>query len=383
MIWWCRCRDFPKLALGGVNGGLPRNNLNQNMEQKAITYIEISILLMKLNFRKRLTYKLQNLLEKHLEKRYQNEPYEKSTGSSNQDELFAFGIQCQQEYLSHSFTFDHKDSYYTKYEVSTPTELEGIKSFEEKKLPIMPTKRRDFIKSFNKNSSSDLRNRILQFQVFNGEEEIEVSRGETSSSSSNKRKSKGRSVAGLEPLERKKIGSKCGMIFTKQSCGHDEVEEYGASEAGKDYDRDQATKRLEESFVKLRKCLKDMLDNILFRNDDYKKLQTVGFIHSGLQSYVVRADRPTRYITRTQKYKTYHVSNNISNFGSTILPVIYIAWVIKDIAKNTYNIIQESDEDDNNSNSSEWLTQYWDESEEEDMPQTSSSQEKVVKKNKT
>ncbi|KAI8096037.1 hypothetical protein BDF21DRAFT_448153 [Thamnidium elegans] len=225
--------------------------------------------------------------------------------------------------------------------------------------------------------------KILITRMFNGEEEIEVSRGETSSSSSNKRKSKGRSVAGLEPLKRKKIGSKCGMIFTKQSCGHDEVEEYGASEAGKDYDRDQATKRLEESFVKLRKCLKDMLDNILFRNDDYKKLQTVGFIHSGLQSYVVRADRPTRYITRTQKYKTYHVSNNISNFGSTILPVIYIAWVIKDIAKNTYNIIQESDEDDNNRNSSEWLTQYWDESEEEDMPQTSSSQEKVVKKNKT
>lgn len=32
------------------------------------------------------------------------------------------------------------------------------------------------------------------------------------------------------------------MIFVKKSCSHDKVEEYGASEAGKTYDGDQATK---------------------------------------------------------------------------------------------------------------------------------------------
>lgn len=52
------------------------------------------------------------------------------------------------------------------------------------------------------------------------------------------------------------------MIFAKKSCSHGEVEDYGTSEAGETYDGDQATKRLEKDFVKLTKCLKDMLDNI-------------------------------------------------------------------------------------------------------------------------
>lgn len=69
------------------------------------------------------------------------------------------------------------------------------------------------------------------------------------------------------------------MIFAKKSCSHDEVEEYGASEAGKAYDGDQATKRLEEGYVKLPKCLKDMLDNILPKCDDNENYRpSVSFI---------------------------------------------------------------------------------------------------------
>lgn len=175
------------------------------------------------------------------------------------------------------------------------------------------------------------------------------------------------------------------MTFAKKSCSHGKVEDYGASEAGETYDGDQATKRLEEGFVKLPKYLKDMLDNILSIADDRNKLQTVGFIHSGLQSYVVRADHPTKYITRIQKSRTYHLSNDRSKFGTTVLPAISIAWIIKDIVKNTYNIIQENIIHNNNSNiqDSEWLTQYWEESEEENAPETSSSQERVLKKSKS
>ncbi|RCH87751.1 hypothetical protein CU097_009214 [Rhizopus azygosporus] len=128
--------------------------------------------------------------------------------------------------------------------------------------------------------------------VFNGEDKITFLRGEASSSSSSKRKNKDRSIA-----------------------------------AG---------------LVKLPKCLKDMLDSILPIGDDNKKLQTVGFIHSGLQSYVVRENRPTKYITRIQKSRNYHLSSDISQFGTTVLPAIYIAWIIKDIVRNTYNTIQES-----------------------------------------
>ncbi|ORE12151.1 hypothetical protein BCV72DRAFT_191315, partial [Rhizopus microsporus var. microsporus] len=134
----------------------------------------------------------------------------------------------------------------------------------------------------------------------------------------------------------------CDMVFAKKSCSHNEVEEYGASKAGKAYDGDQATKRLEEGFVKLSKCLKDMLDNILLKCDDNKKLQTICFIHSGLQSSVIRADRSTKYITRIQKSRNYHLSSDISQFGTTVLFAVYIAWVIKDIGRNTYTIIQES-----------------------------------------
>ncbi|KAI9247285.1 hypothetical protein EDC94DRAFT_637564 [Helicostylum pulchrum] len=290
-----------------------------------------------------------------------------------ENELFAFGMQCHHDHPSHSFVLDTRDSNYKTYEVFSPAELDEIKAFEEKKLPIMPTELRDFINSFNKNSIQELRSQIFQSQEFDQEyshkdshdynwvrftvyallREYEsgslkeehseawymahiwhfidtVLNGETSSSNSSKRKNKYRSITAVEPRERKKTGKKCDMIFAKKSCSHDEVEEYGASEAGKAYDGEQATKRLEEGFVKLPKCLKNMLDNIFPKCDDNKKLQLIGFIHSGLQSYAIRADRPT---------------NNIQG--------------------------------------SEWLTQYWEESEKEDGPETSSSQEKILKKSKS
>jgi hypothetical protein len=109
--------------------------------------------------------------------------------------------------------------------------------------------------------------------VFNDEMEIAVLRGETSSSSSSKRKNKDRSIAALDHLERKKIGYKCNTIFARESCGHDETIEYGASEAGKLYDGNEAPKRLEEGFVKLPKCLKD----IIVKVNNPEEMQTVGY----------------------------------------------------------------------------------------------------------
>jgi hypothetical protein len=63
------------------------------------------------------------------------------------------------------------------------------------------------------------------------------------------------------------------MIFAKESCGHDEGIEYGASEAGKCYDGDATTKRLEEGSIKLPKCLKDMLDCLVSKVNDITQLQ--------------------------------------------------------------------------------------------------------------
>jgi hypothetical protein len=85
-------------------------------------------------------------------------------------------------------------------------------------------------------------------------------RGECSSTSSSKRKNKDRCIGSIDSWAAKKIGYKCDTIFCKTTFGHDDTVEYGASEAGKDFDGEEATKRLKVGFIKLPKCLKGMLD---------------------------------------------------------------------------------------------------------------------------
>lgn len=92
-----------------------------------------------------------------------------STGKCIEDELFAFGMQCHHDHPSHSFIIDTRDSNHKTYEVFSSAELDEIKAFEEKKLPIMPTELRDYINSFNKNSIQDLRSQIFQSQEFDQE----------------------------------------------------------------------------------------------------------------------------------------------------------------------------------------------------------------------
>ncbi|KAI7881196.1 uncharacterized protein EV154DRAFT_523504, partial [Mucor mucedo] len=53
-------------------------------------------------------------------------------------------------------------------------------------------------------------------------------------------------------------GYRCDMIFCENRVGHDQIIEYGAAEAGKSYDGEEGTKRLEEGSKKLPRCLKDI-----------------------------------------------------------------------------------------------------------------------------
>ncbi len=78
-------------------------------------------------------------------------------------------MQCHHDHPSHSFITDTRDRNYKTYEVFSPAELDEIKAFEEKKLPIMPTELRDYINSFNKNSIQELRRQIVQSQEFDQE----------------------------------------------------------------------------------------------------------------------------------------------------------------------------------------------------------------------
>ncbi|EIE77768.1 hypothetical protein RO3G_02472 [Rhizopus delemar RA 99-880] len=202
---------------------------------------------------------------------------------------------------------------------------------------------------------------------------MSVHHQECSGVSSSKRKNKDRSIGGIEMQERKKMGYRCDMIFCENRIGHDESVEYGASEAGKLYDGDEGTKRLEEGSKKLSKCLKDMLDHLLLKKDDRSKIQTIGFVHSGLESFFMTADRPVKYATRIIKSRRTHISNDISGFGSAVLPTLYSAWMAKEVVKNVKDILYASVECDNIENLS-WLDDYWDEERNEAIiPKTSTS----------
>jgi hypothetical protein len=163
------------------------------------------------------------------------------------------------------------------------------------------------------------------------------------------------------------------MIFRKITCNHDESLEFGATEAAKDYDGDQATKKLAEGFIKLPKCLKDMLDNLTMKNQTMNSIETVGFIHSGLQSFLVRADRPTPYTTRVTRARTTHISSDVSNFGSTVLPTLYSAWIAREIVKRVQLLLASSAS--TNAADSNWLDTYWMQSKPVLVPETSTSSE--------
>lgn len=174
------------------------------------------------------------------------------------------------------------------------------------------------------------------------------------------------------------------MIFRKITCNHDEILEFGATETAKDYDGDEATKRLIEGFIKLPKCLKDMLDNLAMKSQTTNDIETVGFIHSGLQSFLVRADRPSPYITRLTRVRSIHISSDVSNFGHTVLPSLYSAWLAREIVKRIQLLL--ASRAATNTADSSWLETYWTQSKPVFIPETSTSLEtsnRSSKKSKT
>ncbi|GAA5806713.1 hypothetical protein MFLAVUS_000061 [Mucor flavus] len=150
------------------------------------------------------------------------------------------------------------------------------------------------------------------------------------------------------------------VSLSSDRIGHDDYIEYGASEAGKLYQGEEGTKRLEEGSKKLPKYLKDMLDHLLLIKNDGSNMQTTGFIHSGLESFFMTADRPVKYTKRISKSREIHISNDILGFGSTVLPALYSAWIAKEIIKNVKDSLHEPAESSNIEDSS-WLDSYWNE----------------------
>jgi hypothetical protein len=76
--------------------------------------------------------------------------------------------------------------------------------------------------------------------------------------------------------------------------------------------------------------MKDILDKLLISNqNESKDLSVFGIQTAGLSITLLAADRPTPYITRITKIKDLSISNDISHFTRSILPLIVLVWQFK------------------------------------------------------
>ncbi|KAI7896286.1 uncharacterized protein EV154DRAFT_260618 [Mucor mucedo] len=148
------------------------------------------------------------------------------------------------------------------------------------------------------------------------------------SAASTKRKNAARVIDSVEPLERRRIGYKCDFLVRDTISEHEESLEYGAGEVGIKYEQ-MGTKLMTEGSVKLPKVLKDMLDQLILKNKDYKNIQLFGIVHSGLAVQLIAADRPHQYVTRITRGKELKIPSNIAKFGDDVLPVLVQVWQLK------------------------------------------------------
>ncbi|CEP18622.1 hypothetical protein [Parasitella parasitica] len=329
-----------------------------------------------------------------------------SSGKCVEDEVYCFGMQCSVEHQAHSYIIDSSDKNWVKYEVFNEKELEEIDSYQPKNTPEMPEPLREYLNQFNKSTTNSIRkevfkememdqnfdpkqhfdydwirdtcyNLLMEYEAkslqkphneewfkahiwnFNdtvcNQSDIEVARGEVASTSSALRKNKERACDGID-IYRKKMGSKCDMLFRDAALSNEYVGEYGASETGSKYDGETGTKLLNEGYLKVPKTFKDMLDNlcVLYPDVPFNQLEVVGYVHAGLFSQVLRVDRPTQYMTRVTRLEPSIIRNEVSYFGTSVLPAIYKSYIVREIVQKVQNICYTSNLSANTEDSS-WL----------------------------
>ncbi|KAI7894488.1 uncharacterized protein EV154DRAFT_498856 [Mucor mucedo] len=176
---------------------------------------------------------------------------------------------------------------------------------------------------------------------------IEAVCGESASLGCKKRMNKKRAIGSITKATRLRYGHKCDIIFRQYSNGHSVPLELGACEAKSIIEDESGTNFREEGFFKLPRILKDMLDCLLQEinfDDRSTAIRTVGFIHSGLSSTLIKLDRPTKYISRVSRCSTLKISSSVVQFGSTVLPVILSTWVCCEMVKEVFKIISQDKE---------------------------------------
>ncbi|CAG8783932.1 18743_t:CDS:2, partial [Gigaspora margarita] len=276
-----------------------------------------------------------------------------STEKIVEDALYVFGMKCSHEHLCHSFLIDPDDKNYIQQGIFTREELEEIKNFSKKELPLMPDDLLKYLNSFRKSNTSDLRELIfrsdLRDQPFDRSKNFDYdwirntiyNLGESCSYASSNRKNSQRVVASTDSMKRKAMGRRGDLIIRKWHT------EYGCSEAGKIFEGINGTKIIKEGGLKMPKMLRDMFidlcETMEMRKNKIRKLETVGFIISGLRISLLRLDLPAGHVCRLSRTRLFEMPTQISEFGAKALPTISLVWKAKAIVKNVIKLMEEED----------------------------------------
>ncbi|KAI7892566.1 uncharacterized protein EV154DRAFT_418417, partial [Mucor mucedo] len=289
------------------------------------------------------------------------------------------------DHPSSSFILDVEDQTYLKHGIFTESEMEEIKNENAVSITVpIPIELRDYLNSFNCNTTKQIRQSLAKRQHWEYE---------SKSLSSSKKElwynihiwsfidrlfddipalEVVRVIGSLKPLERRMIGYKCDFLVRDTTSEHEESLEYGAGEVGIKYEQ-KGTKLMTEGSVKLPKVLKDMLDQLIIKNKDYKNIQSFGVVHSGLTMQLITADRPYQYITRITRGKELKIPSDVAKFGDSVLPVLVQVWQLKQHILNVQNKIMSPS--NTKHNDSHWLDDCLTKGDNYIIPQTSNSTE--------
>ncbi|KAG1547275.1 hypothetical protein G6F46_009446 [Rhizopus delemar] len=308
-----------------------------------------------------------------------------STGKCMDDELFMFDLQCESDHPSRSLIADPYDKNYILYNYNQDSTA---------KLRAALGKNHAFHADYNKdegidkdwinlvvfslvreyeNGNMDRPHNEQWYQshiwsmieaCFDKLEDIEAVGGESACLGSKKRKNEKRSIDAITKMPRLRYGHKCDLIFRQYDNQHTAPLEFGASEAKSRIEDESGTNFMNEGFYKLPRILKDMLDCLLKEiNFDHRSeaIRTV-WLHP---FWIVKS-------------KALEISNSVTKFGSTVLPVILSTWVCSEIVKEVFEIISSNNEA--NENDVAWLDDCLERNSLPNMPTASASSETAQKK---
>ncbi|ORX53067.1 hypothetical protein DM01DRAFT_1049958 [Hesseltinella vesiculosa] len=317
-----------------------------------------------------------------------------STGSVVEDKLYEYACTKADEHLSHSFILDVNDATYVKDGVFTTDEISEIHAFEPKAMPKLPDDLMEYLKSFEVNTTQELRSALykahpwqLDFDfhrssdfdwihqtffafarmlesgalahshleswynahvwrmidtIFDDIPDIEVARGEATSTASANRKNANRS----DHHERKKFGRKLDLIIKLIRAHHEHAFEFGGGEVGKLYEQGNGTKPLAEAGLKLPKVLKDMLADLIDSTDNSidkaRKLETLGLVSYGLSLTMLRLDFPCGYVCRLTRTNSINIiTSTCRQTCKSLIQCLCMIWMAKAMIVSTKAIVED------------------------------------------